>query len=174
MPLPAYAELARPTLRQKPSCKVKLICGPPASGKSTYVKAHAGPQDIVIDSDLIAREQGWGRERPSQAVGEILDERNRRLMALADAPADRQVWVIIGGASPSLRQWWREALAVAPSDLITTPIGWASRPCICASSISGSIASVPATPASSRAIAMRTVSRPTRCIRGIANRKDER
>jgi 5-methylcytosine-specific restriction protein A len=114
----SLAELARPAVLQKPRCKVKLICGPPASGKSTYVKTNAGPRDIVIDFDLIAREFGWGRERPSRAVGEILRERNRRLVALAEEPPERQCWIIIGAASPSLRQWWRESLALQPSDLI--------------------------------------------------------
>lgn len=31
-----------------------VITGPPAAGKSSWIKAHAKPQDIVIDLDLMA------------------------------------------------------------------------------------------------------------------------
>lgn len=110
-------DVARPDL-PKPTCRVFLICGPPAAGKSTYVRAHAGPDDIVIDLDLIAREHGYGRRRPNDAVGDLLADRNRRLAALAKAPPNRVAWIILAAPSPSLRQWWCEALAVRPEDLI--------------------------------------------------------
>lgn len=31
-----------------------VVTGPPAAGKSSWIKAHAKPQDIVIDLDLMA------------------------------------------------------------------------------------------------------------------------
>jgi hypothetical protein len=34
---------------------VVVVMGPPAAGKSTYVKEHARPEDVVIDLDEIAR-----------------------------------------------------------------------------------------------------------------------
>jgi AAA domain len=110
-------DVARPDL-PKPACRVKLICGPPAAGKSTYVQAHAQPGDIVIDLDLIARERGYNRARPSSAAGDLLAERNRRLAALAYEPPDRVAWIILGAPSRSLRQWWCKALAVRSEDLI--------------------------------------------------------
>lgn len=36
-------------------CKVVIITGAPASGKSTYVQEHATPSDVVIDLDAICR-----------------------------------------------------------------------------------------------------------------------
>lgn len=110
-------DLARPDL-PKPTCRVMLVCGPPAAGKSTYVKAHASPVDLVIDLDLIARERGYGRDRSAADVALLLEERNRRLRALAKQPPERVAWVIVGAPSPSLRQWWCEALAVRPGDLV--------------------------------------------------------
>jgi AAA domain len=109
--------MARPDL-PRPTCKVMLVCGPPASGKSTYVNAHAGPDDIVIDLDLIAREQGYGRNRPQDEVGELLRKRNDRLAALASEPRERVAWIIIGAPSRALRQWWCAALGVSPENLI--------------------------------------------------------
>lgn len=32
-----------------------VVCGPPASGKSSWVRAHAKPTDVVIDLDLMAQ-----------------------------------------------------------------------------------------------------------------------
>lgn len=110
-------ELARPDL-PRPSCRVMLVCGPPAAGKSTYVQAHAGPDDVVIDLDLIAREHGYGRQRPSHAVAGLLADRNARLAALADEPPSRLAWVILTAPSSSLRRWWCETLGVRPLDLV--------------------------------------------------------
>lgn len=38
--------------------KVTLVCGPPCSGKSTYVDQHAQPGDLIVDYDLIAQSLG--------------------------------------------------------------------------------------------------------------------
>lgn len=114
---PDLGDIARPDL-PKPNCRVILVCGPPAAGKSTYVKKRAASTDIVIDLDLIARERGYGRDRPPTAVRPLLLERNRRLAALADEPPERIAWVVINAPSARLRAWWRQALNVATGDLI--------------------------------------------------------
>jgi hypothetical protein len=109
--------IARPDL-PRPTCRVMLVCGPPAAGKSTYVRKHAGRHDIQIDLDMIAREHGFGRDRPPSETGTLLLERNERLAALAKEPSWRIAWVILGAPSKSLREWWSEALGVKPTDLI--------------------------------------------------------
>jgi len=105
----AIADMARPDL-PRPTCRVKLVCGPPAAGKTTYVRAHARADDIVIDFDLIAREMGFGLERSGDQVGEVLAERNARMAALAHEPAERLAWVVINAPSHRLREWWRGIL----------------------------------------------------------------
>jgi len=109
--------LTRPKF-PKPTCRVKLVCGPPAGGKSTYVRANAHPNDIVIDFDLLAREKGFRRSWPSEAVPTLLFERNHRLSQLSKEPPDRTAWVIICAPSAELRAWWAEALAVRPGDTV--------------------------------------------------------
>jgi 5-methylcytosine-specific restriction enzyme A len=108
--------LSKPNL-PRPNCKVKLICGPPAAGKSTYIRTYAGPNDIIIDLDMIARQHGLGRHRPD-AAPTLLRERNQRLAALAHEPIDRVAWVIVGAPSKQLREWWCSMLGVLPNDLI--------------------------------------------------------
>jgi 5-methylcytosine-specific restriction enzyme A len=102
----------------RPGCRVMLICGPPASGKSTYVRDNAGPNDIVIDLDTIARDYGLGRNRPEEATPLLLLERNRRLANLANEPAERVAWVIIGAPGQKLRRWWCQALGVEQGDMV--------------------------------------------------------
>jgi 5-methylcytosine-specific restriction protein A len=101
----------------KPTCRVRLICGPPAAGKSTYVRDHAAPADIVIDLDTIARQLGMGRHRPDSARTLLL-ERNQRLAALAHEPSNRTAWVIVTAPSKRTRQWWCSTLDVKPSDMV--------------------------------------------------------
>jgi hypothetical protein len=114
---PDFGDVARPVL-PRPNCRVKLICGPVAAGKSTYVRRFAAKADIVIDLDTIAKERGFTRDRPAGAVGDLLRERNRRLAALANEPKERVAWVIMSAASRSLRAWWCTALGVQADDLI--------------------------------------------------------
>ena len=109
--------LTRPNL-PKPSCRVMLICGPPASGKSTYVRAHAHPEDIVVDFDLIARERGFVRPWPQHHVPSLLLERNERLAALCSEPPDRTAWVILCAPTQALREWWIHTLGVRPGDMV--------------------------------------------------------
>ena len=111
------SDTARPEL-PRPRCRVRLVCGPPAAGKSTYVAKHAKPNDIILDLDAIAREWGYGRYRPSHVIGALLQERNRRLAALAKEPADRVAWVILTAPARSLRRWWCDALNVHPMDMV--------------------------------------------------------
>lgn len=110
-------DLARPDL-PKPTCRVILVCGAPASGKSTYVRDRARKSDIVIDLDMIAREHGLTRDRPASATPMLLQERNARLVSLSREPNTRIAWVILTAASMRLRQWWKTTLNVKQRDLI--------------------------------------------------------
>jgi predicted kinase len=35
--------------------RVVLVCGPPCAGKTTYVREHANPGDLIIDYDDLAQ-----------------------------------------------------------------------------------------------------------------------
>jgi 5-methylcytosine-specific restriction protein A len=96
-----------PRALRAPKCDVVLVCGPPGAGKSTYVAKRAKPADLVIDFDQILAEIS---RRPiyegyPEYGKRALAERNRRLLALADEPARRRAWVIVG-APGHARTWW--------------------------------------------------------------------
>lgn len=48
-------------MTHQPTRHVTLVCGPPCSGKTTWVGAHASPDDIVVDHDALARHLGSTR-----------------------------------------------------------------------------------------------------------------
>lgn len=107
----------RPCL-PRPGCRVMLVCGPPAAGKSTYVRDNAKPDDIIIDLDMIARGYGFGRNRPESVTNTLLQQRNDRLADLAREPAERTAWVIVGAPTAKLRGWWCNALGVQQGDMV--------------------------------------------------------
>lgn len=85
--------------RDKGACVV-LVAGPPCAGKTSYVKRHAGPSDIVVDFDSFVEEVGAHRydRRPW-----ILDRARRRWFDALDMvrtlERDKTAWVIWTAAS---------------------------------------------------------------------------
>lgn len=102
---------------------VVIVCGPPGSGKSTYVAMHRGPNDVVIDLDVIRAElAGTPIHRANAAwTGRALDVRNRMLDRLAtDAEHDR-AWFIVSAPDAAERDLWRRKLRAAEIVLMDTP-----------------------------------------------------
>lgn len=103
---------------------VTLVCGPPASGKSTYVEQHKGPTDIVIDIDVIASEMAgttmhsWG----IKWLGRAVRKRNEILANLhkPDATRHRMAWLIATEPKANDRQWWVDVLGVTRVVVIET------------------------------------------------------
>lgn len=50
---------------------IRLVCGPPAAGKTTYVKKHAKPEDLVIDLDTLLA--AYGDAVTAKAVRKTLE-----------------------------------------------------------------------------------------------------
>jgi hypothetical protein len=109
-----------------------IVCGPPASGKTTYVREQAGVGDVVIDLDEIrSRLSGlpWyaADERWLQPA---LEERNKLLRALgnADDPRTRaahaaqaRAWFLVGAPNAGDRRVWRSQLRPAHVVVLETP-----------------------------------------------------
>lgn len=89
---------------QKP--EVVIVCGPPGSGKSSYVEKHRGPVDLVIDLDRI-----WQAftglpyyEKPAGLLGYILAARDAVLYKLNSVGPVRRVWFVIGAPTSGERE----------------------------------------------------------------------
>lgn len=89
-----------------------IVCGPPASGKTTYVREHRGTDDLVIDLDVIASElsgqslHGWDR---GKWLTPAIRARNEMLGDIA-RQADRwpAAWLIVSEPKAEYRQWWAD------------------------------------------------------------------
>jgi len=89
---------------------VIVVCGPPGSGKTTYVNEHASPSDLVVDVDAIAAEMfnlpmyQASTEQRRAAVR----YRNKVLASLADKDCGYQrAWLIVTAGSIDKRQFWQ-------------------------------------------------------------------
>lgn len=104
-----HPEWIRPSL-----IPVTVVCGPPASGKSSYVDMHKGASDLVIDVDVIASGlantslHGWG----IKWLGPAMRKRNDTLGSLSkpDAKRHKRAWLIVGEPEADKRQWWVDKL----------------------------------------------------------------
>ena len=98
----------------KPSrIPLTIICGPPASGKTTYANDRARPGDMVIDLDAISAEidpafRPWsGRDK--DLLNASLRKRNDMLGSLSKATKGR-AWFIVGAPTKGERRWWQSQL----------------------------------------------------------------
>jgi adenylate kinase len=73
---------------------ITVVVGPPCSGKSTYVREHAKPNDIVIDFDVLAQAFGSTNSHDhSYAIrGVTMMARRAAIRAALTAQAD--VWIV--------------------------------------------------------------------------------
>lgn len=74
-----------------------VVTGPPCSGKSTYVRTHRGPDDVVIDFDLIAQALGSGSPHDHNAAVRHVTMMARRAAidaAITMHRAGHTAWVV--------------------------------------------------------------------------------
>lgn len=111
-----------PEIYRSPAIALTLVCGPPAGGKTTLVKSRKKRGDVVIDLDQII--EGLGND-PHTASDEIrhegLEERNRRLAALADERFAKHAWFVTSSATGSARERWARLLRSEEVILVLTP-----------------------------------------------------
>lgn len=109
----------------KPSrVPLTVVCGPPGAGKSTFVRQHAGPADMVLDLDVIAAALSGlplytaGR----QWVEASLRWRNSRLGLLGTVSSRwPAAWLIVGEPTLRWRDWWRATMRPARTLILGTP-----------------------------------------------------
>lgn len=116
--------LVRPTGLPRSAVPLTIVCGPPGSGKTTFVEDRAHPGDVVIDLDEIcARLSGrpWYRSGP-EWIDPALKERNRMLRGLAKARSTVQgAWFIVGAPTAEEREAWAVMLGAQAVIVLETP-----------------------------------------------------
>lgn len=107
-----YEERRMPTDLKPSAIPLTILCGPPGSGKSTYLRQHAGPHDIIIDLDAIMqRISGMPEHHTSPRwLKPALDERNKQLRALNTDTTHAKAWFIVSAPNPSERKTWARRL----------------------------------------------------------------
>lgn len=98
----------------KPSAiPLTIVCGPPCSGKTTYLEQQAGPNDIRIDLDTIITTIKpnyihWTGQLAPRLLDQAIRVRNAMLGNLAHQTRGR-AWFIVGAPTEHERRWWAEA-----------------------------------------------------------------
>jgi hypothetical protein len=91
-----------------------VVTGPPCSGKSTYVREHANPGDIVVDFDTIA--QALGSPKPHDHTGPVrhvtVMARRAAISAALTVAHQVPVWIVATTLSAQDMASYRKAGAV--------------------------------------------------------------
>lgn len=103
-----------PTWLRPSAMSLTIVCGPPCSGKTTYVEANRKDADIVIDIDAIARAidpsyRHWEGMLRGDLMNKAIRTRNAMLGALANRRQGK-AWFIVAAPAQEERDWWRERL----------------------------------------------------------------
>jgi hypothetical protein len=99
----------------KPSAiPLTILCGPPCSGKTTYIQERAGPGDMVIDLDGIMMRldpsyRHWSGMLTQDLFNKAIRVRNSLLGSL-DRRDRGQAWFIVSAPTKAERDWWHRKL----------------------------------------------------------------
>lgn len=109
-----FAASNHPDWLERSAIPLTIVCGPPASGKATFVSQRAKMHDhiICLDTimqDLSPRYQHWAKALDKHLLNAAVRERNARLGALKQA-ATGQAWFIISAPTQAERDWWQGKL----------------------------------------------------------------
>ena len=109
----------------KPSIiPLTIVCGPPVSGKTTYVQQHAAPGDLIIDIDTIVAQlsggplHGWDRDT---WLNPALFRRNDMLGSLSRKGPYPAAWLIVGEPKAEKRDWWQSTMNPIEIVVLETP-----------------------------------------------------
>lgn len=97
------------TLGDEVPAEVHVVTGPPASGKTTFIREHSTPGDIVIDYDLIANVLAGkdpDNHSHTRAVKNVTAAARRAAIESAMKQA-ATVWIIHSNLSPELEASYR-------------------------------------------------------------------
>lgn len=99
-----------------------VVCGPPNSGKNTYVERHADADDLVWDLDALAAAMNprWKRhvDRPDDVAALLLELRTCVVETVRRGGLNRTCWIIISNEDVAKR-----VASPLGATLVRCPIG---------------------------------------------------
>ncbi|WP_298618749.1 AAA family ATPase [uncultured Zoogloea sp.] len=123
----ADGPMAHPSWFRPARVPLTVVCGPPGAGKSTWTRRHAGPADLVICMDTLARAHLGADRRVALSggqVGDVLRLRNELLGDLMRPAARRRwprAWLIASEPEARWRAWWRDVVGAERVVVLATP-----------------------------------------------------
>jgi len=100
--------VSHPSWLRPSKIPVTIVCGPPCSGKTTYVQERIQEGELCIDLDEIVK-KSTNLKRHSWDEG-VLDkglyERNRLLSKLSKPSKYTKAWFIVSEPKEAWRKWW--------------------------------------------------------------------
>lgn len=93
---------------------LSILCGPPCSGKTTYIRERAKPEDIVIDLDTIMMTldpnyRHWTNGIYDSLLHKAVRVRNALLGSLQRRTSGK-AWFIVSAPTEAEREWWHGKL----------------------------------------------------------------
>ena len=93
---------------------LEIVCGPPCSGKTTYIRERANPDDLVIDLDTIMMTldpsyRHWTNGIYDSLLYKAVRVRNALLGSL-ERRTTGKAWFIVSAPTKAERDWWHGKL----------------------------------------------------------------
>lgn len=103
-----------PTWFEPSAIPLTILCGPPCSGKTTYMTQHAKRGDVTIDLDIIRSSLEPSYRQWTKAIDDVLMNKSIRLrnamLGELHRSRARAAWFIVSAPAKAERQWWAKTL----------------------------------------------------------------
>lgn len=110
---------------------ITLVVGPPTGGKSTWVRDHAQPGDVIVDFDTIAQTLGSPvtHDHPDHIVAITLEAHQAALRAIWRDDVGLTVWHVSANPRATVKYPYDKLVTCQPEwDVVAERLTLAQRP----------------------------------------------